>query len=295
MKIEQITFHRARLLKTAMANGHEPQQAQHKLQLQKAVTRFIISFACVCLLVSALFLLPTYAAANGPGVSIDFFSDPTSDTTMGALDALFLFVLIALIPSLLLMMTSFTRIIIVLSFMRNALGTQQSPPNAVLLGLALMLTLFVMSPVIDEIKTVAYDPYKAGTITQAEAVEKGVVPLKRFMIQQTDVSSLNLFISLSKTEVPQISPDEPPEALLKLPLTVVMPSFMTSELKTAFKIGFFLYLPFLIIDIVVSSVLMSMGMVMLPPAMISLPFKILMFVLVDGWTLLLGTLAQGFV
>ncbi|MEG0877325.1 MAG: flagellar type III secretion system pore protein FliP [Oscillospiraceae bacterium] len=263
-------------------------------QLKKAKKRFLMGLACFTVLLVALCAIQAYAATKGPGISIDFFSDANSDKTMGALDALFLFVLIALLPSILLMATSFTRIIIVLSFMRNALGTQQSPPNSVLLGIALLLTLFIMTPTINDIKEVAYDPYKAGTITQAQALEKGAVPLKTFMIKQTDVSSLNLFISLSKVDLPPIAQDEPPEALLQLPFNVVLPSFITSELKTAFRIGFLLYLPFLIIDIVVSSVLMSMGMVMLPPAMISLPFKILMFVLMDGWTLLFGTIAAGF-
>ncbi|MEG0179197.1 MAG: flagellar type III secretion system pore protein FliP [Oscillospiraceae bacterium] len=262
-----------------------------KKQLKHNVKLLCAAVLCIGALCAVLANIPVHAA---PGVTIDFNADAAGDNTMGALDVMFMFVLIALLPSILLMMTSFTRIIIILSFMRNALGTQQSPPNQVLVGLALFLTLFIMMPVIDEINKVAYTPYKAGDITQQEALDKGVVPIKKFMLKQTKVKSLNLYLSLSKTELPLLAEDEPPDKLVTLPLNIVVPAFMTSELERAFLIGFYLYLPFLIIDIVVSSVLMSMGMVMLPPAMISLPFKILMFVLVDGWSLLMGTIAMGF-
>lgn len=262
-----------------------------KLKLKKELKRFAILFLIVAALAAFLFAIPAFAA---PGVSIDFTADGTGDDVMGAIDVLVMFVLISLMPSILLMMTSFTRIIIVLSFMRNALGTQQSPPNSVLIGLALFLTLFVMQPTLDEVKTTAYDPYKAGTITQQQALDVGVVPMKRFMLKQTDEEALNLFINMSKTEIPMIEKGESLEKLTDLPLTVLVPAFITSELERAFLIGFLLYLPFLIIDIVVSSVLMSMGMVMLPPAMISLPFKILLFVMVNGWSLITGTLARGF-
>ena len=259
--------------------------------LKKQLLLFGVSLLVVLLL--TLFLLNTTALA-APGVSIDFIADDTGSSAMGVLDLMFLFVLISLIPSILLMMTSFTRIIIVLSFMRNALGTQQSPPNQVLVGLALFLTLFIMTPTFEEIKTTAYDPYKAGSYTITEATQAAQLPLKRFMLEQTTPKALNLYLSISGSALPTVQSGESAESLKRMILFVVVPAFITSELERAFLIGFLLYLPFLIIDIVVSSVLMSMGMVMLPPATISLPFKILLFVLVDGWSLLLGTLVQGF-
>lgn len=202
------------------------------------------------------------------------------------LEILFMLTTVALLPSILIMMTSFTRIIIVLSFLRNALGTQQTPPNTVLIGISLFLTLFIMSPVIDDINTNAYIPYKNEQITQAEALDKASVPLKNFMLKQTEVSALNMYLDFAKMEAP--------ENLEQLPMKVVIPSFMTSELKRAFIIGFLIFIPFMLIDIVVSSTLMSMGMIMLPPAMISLPFKILLFVTIDGWQLMFSTLVQGF-
>lgn len=194
--------------------------------------------------------------------------------------------ILALAPSILIMTTCFTRIIIVLSFLRNALGLQQTPPNQVLIGIALFLSLFIMSPVINDINTQAYQPYKEEKITQEQFIQKASVPLKEFMLKQTKKDDLNLFINLSKTKDTKSVSD--------LPITVVIPAFMTSELKRAFIIGFLIFIPFLIIDMIVSSTLMSMGMIMLPPAMISLPFKLLLFVLVDGWGLLFKTLAAGF-
>ena len=211
---------------------------------------------------------------------------------MDMLDIMFLFLFLAVVPSLLIMMTSFTRIIIVLSFLRNALGTQQSPPNQVMIGLALFLTLFIMSPVFAKVNTQAYEPYKAGAITREEAFTRAQEPMKEFMLKQTEKKSLDLFLSISKTEVPDVSGG--PEGYMKLGLTVLVPSFILSELNKAFTMGFLIYIPFLIIDLVVSSTLMSMGMVMLPPTMIALPFKIMMFVLVDGWSLVIKTLVTGF-
>ena len=214
---------------------------------------------------------------------------------MGTLEILFLFLILALAPTILLMMTSFTRIVIVLSFLRNAMGTQQSPPNQIIIGLALFLTLFVMQPVLEEVKTNAYDPYLSGEISQEVAVQEGIEPFKSFMIRQTSKKSLNLFLSISDKDVSLIVDEGASlESLTTLGLDIIVPAFITSELQRAFTMGFLLFLPFLIIDMVVSSILMSMGMVMLPPAMIALPFKILMFVLIDGWNLLLGTLARGF-
>lgn len=194
--------------------------------------------------------------------------------------------LITLIPSILIMMTSFTRIVIVLSILRNALGLQQTPPNMVLIGIALFLTLFIMGPVISQINQDAYQPYKAEQISVQTAVERAEVPLKEFMLKQTKQDSLDLFLDFSKQEAPKNLSD--------LPMNIVIPAFMTSELTRAFTMGFLIFIPFLVIDIVVSSTLMSMGMVMLPPVIISLPFKLLLFVIVNGWELLFSTLVHSF-
>ncbi|HBG11231.1 flagellar type III secretion system pore protein FliP [Lacrimispora celerecrescens] len=202
------------------------------------------------------------------------------------LELFLILTIISLLPSILVMMTSFTRIIIVLSFTRNALGVQQSPPNMVLVGIALFLTLFIMDPVIKDVNTNAYQPYVREEINQQEALNRATVPMKRFMLKQTKTDTLNLFIDMSNTEKP--------ENIEELPMTVVIPSFMTSELERAFTAGFMIYLPFLLVDIIVSSTLMSMGMVMLPPAMISLPFKLLLFVTVNGWELLFSNLVNSF-
>ena len=205
------------------------------------------------------------------------------------LEILFLTTVIALLPSMLIMMTSFTRIIISLSFLRTAMGTQQNPPNMVLIGIALFLTLFIMNPVLTEIQETAYEPYTRQEITQEEAIDRASVPLKEFMLRNTEESSLKLFCDLAGVNEPTTDEDA-----MNLSMRVIIPSYMTSELKAAFQIGFFLYIPFMLIDIIVSSTLMSMGMIMLPPAMISMPFKLLLFITVDGWQLLFSTLAQGF-
>lgn len=205
------------------------------------------------------------------------------------LEILFLTTVIALLPSMLIMMTSFTRIIISLSFLRTAMGTSQNPPNTVLIGIALFLTLFIMNPVLTQIQQTAYEPYTRQEITQEEAVDRASVPLKEFMLRNTESSSLTLFCDLADVDKPATD-----EEAMELSMRVIIPSYMTSELKAAFQIGFFLYIPFMLIDIVVSSTLMSMGMIMLPPAMISMPFKLLLFITVDGWQLLFATLAQGF-
>lgn len=230
--------------------------------------------------------------AYATDVSVTLQGTSGSGKPMDMLDIMFLFLFLAIVPSLLVMMTSFTRIVIVLSFLRNALGTQQSPPNQVLVGMALFLTLFIMTPVLTKVNTQAYEPYKAGIITREEAFSRAQDPLKEFMLKQTEKKSLDLFMSISKSPVPDVS--EGPEGYMKLGLTVITPSFILSELNKAFTMGFLIFIPFLIIDLVVSSTLMSMGMVMLPPTMIALPFKIMMFVLVDGWTLVVKTLVMGF-
>jgi flagellar biosynthetic protein FliP len=202
------------------------------------------------------------------------------------LELFLILTIISLIPSILVMTTSFTRIVIVLSFTRNALGIQQTPPNMVLVGIALFLTLFIMDPVIKDVNSSAYQPYIREEISQGEALNRAYVPMKQFMLKQTEKTTLDLFVDLSNTDMPENIED--------LPMTVVIPSFMTSELKRAFTTGFMIFLPFMLVDIVVSSTLMSMGMVMLPPAMISLPFKLLLFVTVNGWELLFTNLVKGF-
>lgn len=207
-------------------------------------------------------------------------------SNMQTLEIIVTMTLITLLPSILIMMTSFTRIVIVLSILRNALGLQQTPPNMVLIGIALFLTLFIMGPVISQINQEAYQPYKAEQISLETAVERAEVPLKDFMLKQTKQDSLDLFLDFSK--------QEEPKQLSDLPMNIVIPAFMTSELTRAFTMGFLIFIPFLVIDIVVSSTLMSMGMVMLPPVMISLPFKLLLFVIVNGWEMLFSTLVHSF-
>jgi flagellar biosynthetic protein FliP len=204
------------------------------------------------------------------------------------LEILFLTTILALLPSMVVMMTTFTRYIISLSFLRSAMATQNTPPNLVLVGIALFLTLFTMSPTLTAIQTEAYEPYSAGEITQEEFVDRAAVPLKEFMLRNTENSELEMFCDLAKVDMPETEEDA-----MALPLRIIVPAFMTHELKTAFLIGFILYIPFMLIDIVVSCTLMSMGMIMLPPSMISAPFKLLLFVSVDGWQLLFSALIQG--
>ena len=193
---------------------------------------------------------------------------------------------LTLIPALLFTVTGFTRILVVLGFIRQGLGTQNAPPNQVLVGIALFLTIFVMAPTFTQIKKEAIDPLQAHKITQKQAFERGQVPLREFMFRQTRTSDLALFVKLGKIEQPKTRKD--------VPTYVLIPAFIISELKTAFQIGFLIFLPFLIIDLVVGATLMSMGMVMLPPVFISLPFKILLFVLVDGWNLVTRSLVESF-
>jgi flagellar biosynthetic protein FliP len=202
------------------------------------------------------------------------------------LQIFFLMTILSLAPGLLIMTTSFTRIVVVLSFLRTAMGTQQAPSNQIVIGLSLFLTFFVMSPVWQQVNTQALQPYKAQSISQEQALEKGVAPIRKFMFSQTREKDLALFLSLSKLPRPKNADD--------IPILTLIPAFIISELRTSFQIGFLIYIPFLVVDMVVASVLMSMGMMMLPPVMISLPFKILLFVLVDGWGLVIGSLVKSF-
>lgn len=238
--------------------------------------------------VSALLLLPLAVWSQSGGLPA-WTSTPGpsgSQTYTLSIQTLLLITSLTFIPALVLMTTSFTRIIIVLSLLRHALGTQSSPPAQVLVGLSLFLTFFIMSPVLDKIYTDAYIPFSQNQISFFEAVDRGSVPLRGFMLKQTRESDLELFTRISKTQRPQSAQD--------IPMRVLIPAFVTSELKTAFQIGFVIYIPFLIIDMVVASVLMSMGMMMMSPVMISLPFKLMLFVLVDGWHLMMGSLVMSF-
>jgi flagellar biosynthetic protein FliP len=194
---------------------------------------------------------------------------------------------LSLLPAIMLMMTAFTRIVIVLAILRQAIGAGQTPPNQVLVGLALFLTFFVMAPVIDKVNTEAAQPYLAGQIETTVALERAIGPIKGFMLEQTRETDIATFVRISGGKGFAQKDD--------VPLNILVPAFVTSELKTAFQIGFLLFIPFVIIDLVVASVLMSMGMMMLSPVLISLPFKIMLFVLIDGWSLIMGTLAQSFV
>jgi flagellar biosynthetic protein FliP len=203
-----------------------------------------------------------------------------------AVQLLLLITAISLVPALLFTVTGFTRILIVLGFIRSGLGTPTAPPNQVLVGIALFLTIFVMAPTFTQVKKDAIDPLSAGKISQTQALERGEKPMREFMFKQTRTKDLALFVRLADMKQPKTRAD--------IPTYVLIPSFIISELKTAFQIGFLIFLPFLIIDLIVSSTLMSMGMVMLPPVFISLPFKILLFVLVDGWELVTRSLVQSF-
>lgn len=249
--------------------------------LKKFFTRFTLF---VCLLPVAYCLLPdiSFAAPTPPPPAGGSFLGLTTP-----LELLLFLTLLSILPAILVMTTCFTRIVVVLSFLRQALGTPQVPPTQVIIGLSLFITLFVMSPVIDRIYTDAYQPYTKKEINAEEALNRAAVPLKEFMLKQTREKDLALFLKMSKLQRPATPMD--------LPMRVVIPAFSIGELKKAFEIGFLIFLPFLVIDMVVASVLLSMGMMMLPPIMISMPFKLLLFVLVDGWDLLIGSLVGGFV
>jgi flagellar biosynthetic protein FliP len=242
---------------------------------------FRLLIAGYCLLLPAVVLaadgLPAFSSVPAAGGATNY--------TL-SVQTLLLMTSFTFLPAILLMMTSFTRIVIVLSLLRQALGTTTAPPNQVVVGLSLFLTLFVMSPVLDKIYADAYRPFSEDKISFNEALDKGAVPLKQFMLKQTRQKDLALFIELSNSAKPN-GPDD-------VSLKTLIPAYVTSELKTAFQIGFLVFLPFLIVDLVVASVLMSMGMMMVSPVIISLPFKLILFVLVDGWTLLIASLVQSF-
>ncbi|RUT29724.1 flagellar biosynthetic protein FliP [Paenibacillus zeisoli] len=246
----------------------------------------VIIVALLMMLLSIFSTTIASAADPIPNISVQVGNSDGSKPSTSSLSILLLITILSVAPAILVLMTSFTRIVIVLGFVRSALGTQQMPPNQVLVGLALFLTLFVMSPTLSQINDVALQPYLKGEITQTAALEKAAVPMKKFMYSHTRNKDLQLFMSYTKTEKPKSYED--------IPITVLVPAYAISELKTAFQMGFMIFIPFLIIDMVVSSTLMAMGMMMLPPVMISLPFKILLFVLVDGWYLVVKSLLMSF-
>lgn len=221
-----------------------------------------------------------------PTVNLGFKSTNNPNEIVSAIKLILVMTVLTLAPAILIMMTSFTRILIVFSFLRQAVGVPQLPPNQILVGLSLFLTLFIMGPAFKEVNEKGLQPYLSGTVTQDQALTASLTPLRRFMFDQTRESDLSLFVRLAKVESPKTRAD--------VPTLVLIPAFILSELKTAFQIGFIIFLPFLVIDVVASSVLMAMGMMMLPPVVISLPLKVMLFVLVDGWGLLVGSMVKSF-
>lgn len=221
-----------------------------------------------------------------PSLNLGLQNTDNPQEVVGVLKILGVLTVLTLAPAILVLMTSFTRVVVVLSFIRQAIGTQSLPPNQLIIGLSLFITLFIMQPIFNQINTEALQPYLAGTLPQDEALDKALMPLRGFMFNQTREADLSLFARLAKIEQPKTRAD--------IPTTVLIPAFVISELKTAFQIGFIIYLPFLVIDMVVAAILMAMGMMMLPPIIISLPFKIMLFVFVDGWSLLVGSLVKSF-
>jgi flagellar biosynthetic protein FliP len=243
----------------------------------------VIRFGLLLLLV---FPAWSWAEVGLPAVKVVTNADGSQDYTV-SLQILFIMTALTLLPAALMMMTAFTRIIVVLAILRQAIGLQQTPSNQIMIGMALFLTLFIMTPTLDKVNEVALQPYLKEEMTSIQAVEAASVPVRDFMLAQTREDDIALFVKLAGKEGTIQSMDD-------LPFTILMPAFVTSELKTAFQIGFMIFIPFLIVDMVVASVLMAMGMMMLSPIIISLPFKIMLFVMVDGWSMIMGTLAASF-
>ena len=241
---------------------------------------FVLGIMC-------LFVPQTYAALTFPNINIGMQTANTPQEFTQGIQILIWLTILTLAPSIFIMTTSFVRIVIVLALTRQAIGVNSLPPNQVIASLALILTFFVMAPTFDKINTEAMQPYMKNQITQQAALDRAIEPLREFMFKQTDEKELALFVRMSKIEKPKTTKD--------VPTYVLLPAFILSELKTAFTIGFVIYLPFLVIDVMVSSVLVSMGMMFLPPTMIALPFKLIMFVLIDGWYLVVKSLVEGFV
>jgi flagellar biosynthesis protein FliP len=243
----------------------------------------VIRFVSLLLLVFPAF---SWAEVGLPAVKVVTNADGSQDYTV-SLQILFIMTALTLLPAALMMMTAFTRIIVVLAILRQAIGLQQTPSNQIMIGMALFLTLFIMTPTLDRVNEVALQPYLKEEMTSIQAVEAASVPVRDFMLAQTREDDIALFVKLAGKEGTI-------QSMETLPFTILMPAFVTSELKTAFQIGFMIFIPFLIVDMVVASVLMAMGMMMLSPIIISLPFKIMLFVMVDGWSMIMGTLAASF-
>ena len=264
---------------------------------KKAIMKFSMSFMLCCFIFLAA--VPAYAGATGSKSNVsqqdteDSFhlnitSNAGSTTLESTLQMLLILTALSLAPSIIIMVTSFTRIIVVFHFLRTALGTQTTPPNQVLIGLALFMTLAIMSPVMTKVNKEAVQPYMNGKVKQEQAIEKGLAPIRTFMLKQTRDKDLKLFMTINDQKSSDVKSYD------DIPTTTIIPAFIISELRTAFIIGFYIYLPFIVIDMVVASTLMSMGMMMLPPTTISLPFKILLFILADGWNLVVGQLVESF-
>ncbi len=237
-------------------------------------------------LLALIFLATTAGAVNLPTISLGVKDAAGPQEVSTALQVLFVLTILSVAPAILLMTTAFTRIVIVLGFVRQAMGTQNMPPNQIIIGLALFLTFFIMSPVINRVNTTALQPYMAKKISQQQALDRTVEAMREFMFSQVQEDELQLLIEITRREQPRDRKD--------ISTMILIPAFMLSELKLAFQMGFMIYVPFLVIDMIVASVLMSMGMMMLPPIIISLPFKLLLFVLVDGWNLVVGSLMKSF-
>ncbi len=251
---------------------------QIKVKLRKTG---LIILALIC---ASLFIPDAMAAPDIPLLTVTDAGEGQQYST--SMQIMLLLTALSFLPALLLVLTAFTRIVVVLSLLRQAIGLQQSPPNPVLIGLALFLTLFIMQPVFDSAWTTAVEPWMAEELTFKEAIATGSQPFRAFMLEQVQPSSLQQMLDIANQPTPASTAD--------IPMTVLIPAFVISELKTAFQIGFMLFIPFLVLDIVVASVLMAMGMMMLSPLVVSLPFKLMLFVLVDGWTMIIGTLAASF-
>lgn len=252
---------------------------------ERALIRVLLVFL---LGMVAAMLLSSHASAQTsvPTLSVNLTETDNPGDIVPALKIVAMLTILAVAPAILLMMTSFTRIVVVLSFVRQALGTQTMPPNQVIVGLSLFLTFFTMNPVISHIMEKGLNPYLEKKITQEQAFDEVIKPVRKFMLAETRRADLGMFFNIAKLPKPNVPED--------VPMNVLMPAFMISELKTAFQIGFLIYIPFLIIDMVVSSVLMAMGMMMLPPTVVSLPFKLILFVLVDGWALIVDSVVKSF-
>ncbi len=258
--------------------------------LQKSSFHFLrTKMGKFCLILLVLFGTSwvIYAQSPIPGINISVDTANSPQQVATTLQIVFLLTILTMAPALLIMTTSFTRFVIVLSFLRQAIGTPQAPSNQIVIGLALFLSLFVMMPVWEEVNKTALEPYLNETLTQTEFMNRAAIPLKKFMGRFTREKDLALFVKIAKLDRPS--------NIQEIPIWVVIPAFVISELKAAFQIGFLLYVPFLVIDMVIASILMAMGMMMMPPVMISLPFKLMLFVLVDGWHLILGSMVKSFV